>query len=121
MDFDELKKVVTNIYHNTIQNDKGEVADYIPQLAKIFTSTKKELPWMTKLSISISNFLVDYWWLVIGGMILGVILSNKYVNSKSGKRVWHKVQLKIPKYQIRKRKVNVKFKNNANGSSCEDC
>lgn len=68
----------------------------IPKIAKIFESTKKELPWMTKVCINISNFLQSYWWLVIIGAVVGWILSQKFIKSDVGKPKWHIFTLKAP-------------------------
>ncbi len=68
----------------------------IPQIAKMFKSAKKELPILTKIVIGISDFLQNYWYMVILGMILFVFLVRAYINSPSGQRRWHSVQLKLP-------------------------
>jgi general secretion pathway protein F len=68
----------------------------IPKIAKIFESTKKELPWMTKVCIFISKFLQSYWWLVIIGAVAGWILFRKFINSDMGKPKWHYLTLKSP-------------------------
>ena len=34
-DFEDVKTILTEIYNNTISNDDGKVADYIPQLANV--------------------------------------------------------------------------------------
>ena len=68
----------------------------IPKLAKIFTSMKKELPLPTKICIWISNFMINYWWLLLLSIIMSVFLFLKWKSSKSGERVWHKIMLKLP-------------------------
>jgi general secretion pathway protein F len=68
----------------------------IPKLAKIFANMKKELPIQTKICIWISNFLVNYWWLVIIGIIAAWILFKKWLNSESGKAKFDTIILKVP-------------------------
>lgn len=68
----------------------------IPKITKIFISMKKELPLQTKISIGISNFLIDYWWLVI---ILGILSwqgLKKYIQTKKGRSLWDSIILKLP-------------------------
>lgn len=67
----------------------------IPQLAKIFTSMKMELPLPTKISIGISNFLQSYWYLIIIGGVLGAFAFKKYISTPKGERKWHGVLLKL--------------------------
>jgi len=68
----------------------------IPQLAKIFTSMKMELPLPTKISIGISEFLQGYWWAVLIGIVFSFFSFKKYIASPSGKRKWHAILLKLP-------------------------
>lgn len=68
----------------------------IPKLAKIFANMKKDLPLQTKICIWISNFLVNYWWLVIIGMIAAWMLLKKWLNSESGKAKFDSMILKMP-------------------------
>ncbi len=68
----------------------------IPKIARIFESMKKELPIQTKISIGISNFLLHYWWVALIAMFLIYYFTKKYLQSKRGKQVWHKWQLKTP-------------------------
>ena len=79
----------------------------IPKIAKIFISMKKELPFITQVCIWISNFLVNYWWLVIMGIISTVYLVHKYINTKNGEYQWHKLQLKLPVLGIMVKMINV--------------
>ena len=68
----------------------------IPKLTKIFISMKRELPLQTKICIWISNFLINYWWLVIAGAIGGWLAFKKYVASEAGKAKYDALVLKLP-------------------------
>lgn len=68
----------------------------IPKIAQIFTSMKKELPLPTKMVISISDFMQNYWYAVIIFIVGFIYLLKKYLESPSGQRVWHRLQLKTP-------------------------
>lgn len=79
----------------------------IPKIAKIFISMKKELPFITQVCIWISNFLVNYWWLVIV-MIIGTIYGTlKYISTPRGESQWHALQLKLPILGILVKMINV--------------
>lgn len=79
----------------------------IPKMAKIFQSTKKELPAITKVCIWISNFLQNYWWLVIAGIIGTIYVVSKYISTKKGQAQWHALQLKLPIFGILTKMINV--------------
>ncbi len=79
----------------------------IPQIAKIFISMKKELPFVTKLCIWISNFLQSYWWLVIVVIVGTVYGVNKYINTVKGRSQWDGMLLKLPVLGILVKMINV--------------
>lgn len=79
----------------------------IPKIAKIFISMKKELPLITQICIWISNFLVNYWWLVIVGIIGAIYGTLKYINTKKGESQWHALQLRLPILGILVKMINV--------------
>lgn len=79
----------------------------IPKIAKIFVSMKKELPLITKICIGISNFLVNYWWLVIIGIISTIYVSRKYISTPVGQMRWHALQLKLPILGLLVKMINV--------------
>lgn len=79
----------------------------IPKIAKIFISMKKELPIITQICIWISNFLVNYWWLVIAGIIGTIWGTLKYIQTAKGMSQWHSLQLKLPILGILVKMINV--------------
>lgn len=68
----------------------------IPKITKIFTNMKKELPLQTKICIWISNFLTQYWWMVLLGIFGAYTLFNKYVSTEKGKAKYDRLILKMP-------------------------
>jgi general secretion pathway protein F len=79
----------------------------IPKMAKIFQSTKKELPLITKVCIWISNFFQNYWWLVIAGIIGTIYVVSKYISTQKGQSQWHAIQLRLPILGILTKMINV--------------
>lgn len=79
----------------------------IPKIAKIFISMKKELPFITQVCIWISNFLVNYWWLVIVAILALIYGTLKYISTPKGESRWHALQLKLPVLGILVKMINV--------------
>lgn len=79
----------------------------IPQIAKIFTSMKKELPLITKICIWISEFLQSYWWLVFLSIFVTIWGVNKYLKSPSGKSKWDAFAIKLPVFGLLIKMINV--------------
>ena len=68
----------------------------IPKITKIFESTKKELPWMTKVCIFISDTFLNYWWAILVGGFTSAVLFKKYIASPKGRAWWDSFILKSP-------------------------
>jgi general secretion pathway protein F len=79
----------------------------IPKMAKIFTSSRRELPMITKICIWISEFLQGYWWLLIASIIGGLFLFSKYIATPRGQSQWHALQLKLPIIGMLVKMINV--------------
>jgi len=69
----------------------------VPEMVKFLKSLGQELPWNTKLLIAISNAVVDYWWLMLLGIlaiVLGVFTLIK--SSPSARYQFDYLKLKLP-------------------------
>jgi type IV pilus assembly protein PilC len=80
----------------------------VPSFKELFDSFGAGLPMPTQIMINISNFFVDYWWLIFGG-IGAVIYSFKraYSNSLSLRRKIDRILLKLPIFGELMRKAAV--------------
>lgn len=68
----------------------------IPEFAKVFSKVGADLPMPTQILVAVSNFTVNYWWLVfgsIGGAIFGFL---RYINSPKGRLWWDQAKLRLP-------------------------
>ena len=68
----------------------------VPVFAESFASQGNELPGPTKLLIALSNFMVDYWFLLaafIGIAALGIVLYGK---TDSGRHLYARIALTFP-------------------------
>lgn len=79
----------------------------IPKMAKIFTSTKKELPMITKVCIWISEFMQSWWWAVIAGIVGSFFAFRRYINTPAGRAHWDRVILKLPIVGMLVKMINV--------------
>ena len=68
----------------------------IPAFVKVFEGFHTELPLMTRILIAFSNFMVDYWPLLLAMVIGGVIGFRTYVATPLGKYNWDKNKFRIP-------------------------
>lgn len=68
----------------------------VPKLTAILTESGAELPFATRVLIGTSNFMTNYWWLliiIVGGLIFG---ARFYFNTVRGREVVDFLLLKLP-------------------------
>lgn len=69
----------------------------IPQMVQVFESAPElKLPWYTVTMIDISNFVVNYWYILIGFTVLTVLLFINWKNTPAGRAQWDAIYLKLP-------------------------
>ncbi len=68
----------------------------LPQITPIFTESKLELPFFTKLLITTGSIMSTWWWLLLIGFFGLVILIVDYVQTQEGKLVMNELSLHIP-------------------------
>ncbi len=68
----------------------------IPAFAKVYSSFRIELPLVTRILISTSRFTVNYWYIMLGGVIAMVGGVRYYLHTPNGRYRWHKWQLRLP-------------------------
>lgn len=68
----------------------------VPQLTELYTSFDAELPFITQVLIGISNFLINYWWLMIFIVVVSIFGFKQYRKTPVGRKQTDKLGLKIP-------------------------
>lgn len=68
----------------------------IPKITKIFESQKMALPLPTQILIGISNFMIDYWFVMVVVTALGAYLGRKYIRTEKGRMKWDFFLLRAP-------------------------
>jgi len=68
----------------------------IPAFADMFESFGAELPLPTRILMAISDFMINYWAIVLAGIVLSVVGLRSWVNTEDGCYRWDKVMLSLP-------------------------
>ena len=68
----------------------------VPRVTQLIKGRGMELPLPTKIMISVSEFLVSYWLLVIVGALLVVIGFQLFVHGQRGGLIWDRFKLSLP-------------------------
>ncbi len=79
----------------------------IPTFAKMFSEFGAALPGPTVLVINASNFLKSYFFAIVGGIFVFVILFKKYYSTEKGRHLIDKLLLKTPVFGPLIKKVAV--------------
>ena len=68
----------------------------IPAFAKVYAGFKAELPFLTRMLIGMSNFMLHYWPLLLTATVAAIIGFRFYIQTPAGKYKWDKFKLHIP-------------------------
>lgn len=68
----------------------------VPSMAEIYEDFDAELPFATRLLMSMSGFFVNYWWAIIVVIMVLVLGIKYYLGTTKGKRNFDKLILKVP-------------------------
>ena len=68
----------------------------VPSMAEIYKDFDAELPFATRLLMSMSDFFLNYWWAVVTVILVVVAGGKYYLDTPKGKRNFDKIILKVP-------------------------
>jgi general secretion pathway protein F len=68
----------------------------VPQVTKIFAENQAKLPIMTQILLAISGFMQEYWWLVLGTIIMVVVAVRVSTRTPAGRLRFDRYVLAIP-------------------------
>ena len=68
----------------------------IPSFKSVFDKVGTELPWQTKMLMTISDFTVSYWPHILGGLLVTWIALSQFIKTPTGHMLKDRLVLKIP-------------------------
>ena len=68
----------------------------IPAFSALFKSFQGNLPIPTLILMATSNFILSYWYILIGSVVGGIAAFRYYVKTQTGMLKWAKFKLNIP-------------------------
>lgn len=68
----------------------------IPKIVTVFQDMDLKLPWYSQAVISISELLVNYWYIFIGFFVMTYLLFTNWKKTPNGKKRWDAISLKLP-------------------------
>jgi type IV pilus assembly protein PilC len=79
----------------------------IPVFAQLFAGLGGEMPLLTRIVITASNFVADYFFLIVIVIGFACVAINRWHNTPHGKRILDSAMLKIPVIGMLLRKISV--------------
>jgi type IV pilus assembly protein PilC len=68
----------------------------LPRFRDFFNSLNAKLPLVTRILLSITNFIGDYWWFLVGGFVVVVGGLFLYLKTERGRQARDKFVLRVP-------------------------
>ena len=82
----------------------------VPKLTDLYKDMNIQLPWTTRLLISMSDFSVKFWWLIILGAVGSVLGFRAWRRTPWGERMIDTLVLKVPLFgELQKKIILVEF------------
>ncbi len=76
----------------------GMLVFVVPQVIEVFESSKAQLPLMTRMLISVSDFLRDYGLYLIIAIAVAIFGFTRWLRSPQARRKFHRFLLTVPLY-----------------------
>ncbi|MFQ5456107.1 MAG: type II secretion system inner membrane protein GspF [Nitrospirota bacterium] len=74
----------------------GIITFVIPKVVSVFEDMEQTLPLPTIILIGLSDFLREYWWLILGVGIIILFFLKQYISTSSGRDRYDQIILKTP-------------------------
>jgi MSHA biogenesis protein MshG len=68
----------------------------IPAFKGVFDSFGGEMPWQTRVLITLSDFTVNWWYLILGVLVVGLVSFMRWKKTPKGRLKWDGIKLKMP-------------------------
>ena len=68
----------------------------LPRFANVFEGKEEALPGPTKFLMGISGFMVEYWWLLLIGLVVGIVGFMAFIRTELGSFWWDRTKLRMP-------------------------
>lgn len=71
----------------------------VPQVEKLYQDLHKELPLLTQIMVSASQFLVTFWWVIVVVIVAGGYFGAQYLKTEAGIRTVDTLKLNVPGFK----------------------
>lgn len=79
----------------------------VPAMKEIYDEFDADLPFVTQLLVDISDFVINYWWVILAAIGIAVVGIKSYLDTEAGKMSFHTVLLKVPVFGSLMTKIQI--------------
>lgn len=77
----------------------------VPQIQLLYKDIGRDLPIFTQVLVVASDFVVNFWWLMIMILVLGVYFGRRYIATGAGRKSFDLFKLNMPIFSVLFRKL----------------
>lgn len=74
----------------------GLMSFVVPKIVKVFEQSEQALPLITQVVLTLSNFITQWWWLMLVLLVGAVFLFYRFAQTQAGKLTIDSIVLKLP-------------------------
>jgi general secretion pathway protein F len=99
---DTRKRITSKMYYPLFMVAVGSMVLFalltyvVPTVTTMFNNMRQTLPWPTVVLIAVSDFLRAFWWLLALGVVMAVLLLQRYHRTERGTIVFDKWKIRLP-------------------------
>jgi len=68
----------------------------VPQVEQLYRDLNKDLPAVTQVMVSLSHFLINFWWVILIALVVMGYLGFQYVRTQAGMQTVDHLKLSMP-------------------------
>jgi type IV pilus assembly protein PilC len=68
----------------------------VPKLTEIIQETGAKLPLSTRIVVGLSDFMVNFWWVIVIFTVVAIVVLRIFSNTEAGKKVFGYIKLRLP-------------------------
>jgi MSHA biogenesis protein MshG len=68
----------------------------IPKFASVFAKLGADLPLVTKILVGTSDFLINYWYVLLVALVAGIVAFRNWSRAEQGRLKWDRLKMRVP-------------------------
>ncbi|HKX72744.1 MAG TPA: type II secretion system F family protein [Candidatus Saccharimonadales bacterium] len=70
----------------------------MPQIERLYDDLNKDLPVVTAVLVSASKFAINFWWLLLLGMVAGIYFLKRWIDTDHGRKAFDTFKIHVPMF-----------------------